>query len=140
MNRIFRPFLDKFVVCYLDDLLVYSRTREEHLQHLRLVFEVLRREQLYAKKSKCLWAQSQVEYLGHIVSADGIRMDPRKSGAVRDWPTPVNLQELRKFLGLTNYFRNFISRFSILAVPLTDLTRKGAFSSRKGAFSDAFFF
>jgi transposase InsO family protein len=129
MNRIFRPFLDKFVVCYLDDILIFSRTREEHLQHLRAVFEVLRREQLYAKKSKCHWAQPQVEYLGHIVSANGIRMDPRKSAAVRDWPAPANLQDLRKFLGLTNYFRKFISRYSIIAAPLTNLTRKGAFSS-----------
>lgn len=129
MNRVFSLYLDKFVVCYLDDILVFSKTREEHIQHLRLVFDILRREQLYAKRSKCHWAQPQVEYLGHIVSSDGIRMDPRKSAVVRDWPVPVNLQELRKFLGLTNYFRKFISRYSVIAAPLTNLTRKGAFSS-----------
>ena len=78
MNRIFRPYLDKFVVCYLDDILIYSKTRDEHLEHLRLVFDTLRREQLYAKQSKCHWAQPQVEYLGHVVSADGIRMDRGK--------------------------------------------------------------
>ncbi|GIL68882.1 hypothetical protein Vafri_22136, partial [Volvox africanus] len=129
MNRIFGPYIDRFVVCYLDDILVYSRTREEHLQHLRLVLDVLRREQLYAKLPKCHWLQPQVEYLGHIVSVDGVRMDPRKTAAVRDWPIPTNVQELRKFLGLTNYFRKFIDRYSILAAPLTSLTRKGAFSS-----------
>ncbi|GIL51949.1 hypothetical protein Vafri_7922, partial [Volvox africanus] len=129
MNRIFGPYIDRFVVCYLDDILVYSRTREEHLQHLRLVLDVLRREQLYTKLPKCHWLQPQVEYLGHIVSVDGVRMDPRKTAAVRDWPIPTNVQELRKFLGLTNYFRKFIDRYSILAAPLTSFTRKGAFSS-----------
>ena len=127
MDRTFRSYIDRFVVCYLDDLLVYSKTREEHLQHLRLVFDILRREQLYAKRSKCHWAQPQVEYLGHVVSADGVRMDPRKTSAVRNWPAPTNLQELRKFLGLTNYFRKFIERYSIITAPLTNLTRKGAF-------------
>lgn len=129
MDRLFRPFLDKFVVCYLDDILVYSKNVDEHIEHLRQVFDVLRREQLYAKLSKCHWAKSQVEYLGHIVSADGIRMDPRKTSAVKDWPKPTNVSDLRKFLGLTNYFRKFIERYSILVAPLTSLTRKGAFTS-----------
>jgi len=129
MDRIFRPYLDKFVVCYLDDILVYSKNIEEHLQHLRLVFDVLRREQLYGKLSKCHWARPQVEYLGHIVAADGVRMDPRKTAAVANWPVPRNVMELRKFLGLTNYFRKFIERYSCLVAPLTSLTRKGAFLS-----------
>ncbi|GFR52906.1 hypothetical protein Agub_g15551 [Astrephomene gubernaculifera] len=129
MDRTFRQYIDKFVVCYLDDILVYSKTKEEHLEHLRLVFDILRKQQLYAKRSKCHWAQSQVEYLGHIVSVDGVRMDPRKTAAVRDWPVPTNVQELRKFLGLTNYFRKFIARYSVLAAPLTSLTGKNAFSS-----------
>ncbi|GIL79609.1 hypothetical protein Vretifemale_8871, partial [Volvox reticuliferus] len=129
MDRIFRPYIDKFIICYLDDILVFSKTREEHLQHLRQVFEILRREQLYAKRTKCHWAQPQVEYLGHIVSQDGVRMDPRKTSVVRDWPVPSSLQELRRFLGLTNYFRKFIERYSVIAAPLTNLTRKGAFSS-----------
>ena len=130
IDRMFRPLIDKgVVVCYLDDVLVVSRTLDEHLEHLRAVLETLRREQLYAKLSKCHWAQEQIEYLGHIVSADGVRMDPKKSAAVRNWPVPKNLQELRKFLGLTNYFRKFIERYSILAAPLTNLLKKGAFAS-----------
>ena len=129
MDRIFRPHIDKFVICYLDDILVYSKTLEEHLQHLRVVLDVLRQQQLYAKSSKCHWAQPQIEYLGHIVSADGVRMDPKKVASVRDWPVPNNLQELRRFLGLTNYFRKFIDRYSMTAAPLTNLTRKGAFLS-----------
>jgi len=129
MDRLFRPYLDKFVVCYLDDILVYSKNIEEHLQHLRLVFDVLWREQLYGKLSKCHWARPQVEYLGHIVAADGVRMDPRKTAAVANWPVPRNVTELRKFLGLTNYFRKFIERYSCLVAPLTSLTRKGAFLS-----------
>ncbi|GIL68945.1 hypothetical protein Vafri_22205, partial [Volvox africanus] len=129
MDRMFRPYIDRFVVCYLDDILVYSKTREEHLEHLKLVLEVLRREQMFAKRAKCFWAQPQVEYLGHIVSATGVKMDPRKVAVVRDWPVPQNLQELRKFLGLTNYFRKFIKQYSVLAAPLTNLTRKGAFIS-----------
>ncbi|GIL63541.1 hypothetical protein Vafri_17585, partial [Volvox africanus] len=83
----------------------------------------------FAKRAKCFWAQPQVEYLGHIVSATGVKMDPRKVAVVRDWPAPQNLQELRKFLGLTNYFRKFIKQYSVLAAPLTNLTRKGAFIS-----------
>jgi hypothetical protein len=130
MDRIFRPFIGRFVVCYLDDVLIYSKTKAEHLTHLRLVLDTLRREQLYAKRSKCHWAQPQVEYLGHVVSVDGVRMDPRKTAAVRDWPVPTSVQDLRKFLGLTNYFRKFIARYSSLAAPLTDLTKKDAFLAR----------
>ncbi|GIL91531.1 hypothetical protein Vretifemale_19138 [Volvox reticuliferus] len=84
---------------------------------------------LFAKRAKCFWAQPQVEYLGHIVSAAGVRMDPRKVAVVRDWPVPQNLQELCKFLGLTNYFRKFIKQYSVLVAQLTDLTREGAFNS-----------
>ncbi|GLI71674.1 hypothetical protein VaNZ11_016955, partial [Volvox africanus] len=86
MDCMFRPYIDRFVVCYLDDILIYSKTREEHLKHLELVLEVMKREQLFAKHAKCFWAQPQVEYLGHIVSATGIRMDPRKVAVVREWP------------------------------------------------------
>ena len=89
--------MENFVVCYLDDILVYSKTKEEHLQHVRLVLDILRREQLFAKQSKCFWAQTQVESLGHVVSSDGVRMDPRKTAAVRDWPVPASLHEIRNF-------------------------------------------
>ena len=124
-----RPYIDKFVVCYLDDILIYSKTKEEHLHHLGMVLDVLRKHQLYAKLSKCHWVQEQVEYLGHVVSADGVRMDPRKVAAVRDWPVPSGVQELSKFLGLTNYFRKFVARYSIVAAPLTSLMHQNAFLS-----------
>jgi hypothetical protein len=130
MDRIFRLYIDRFVVCYLDDILIFSKSKEEHLQHLRLVLDTLRREQLYAKRSKCHWAQAQVEYLGHVVSAEGVRMDPRTTAAVRDWPVPTSFGELRQFLGLINYFRKFIPRYSSVAAPLTDLTKKDAFFGR----------
>ena len=122
MDRIFGPFLNKFVFCYLDDLCIASRSKQEHLQHLELVLSKLREAKLQAKLSKCSWAQPQVEYLGHIVSADGVRMDPKKTAAVRDWPVPKSATELRGFLGLANYFRKFIRNLSGLAAPLHELT------------------
>ncbi|GIM05343.1 hypothetical protein Vretimale_9815, partial [Volvox reticuliferus] len=85
MDSIFHPCIDRFIVCYLDDILVYSKTKEEHLQHLRLILDTLHKERLSPRRSKCHWAQSQVEYLGHVVSVDGIRMDPRKTTAVQNW-------------------------------------------------------
>ncbi|GLI58974.1 hypothetical protein VaNZ11_000794 [Volvox africanus] len=128
MDCMFSLYIDRFIVCYLDDILIYSKMREEHLKHLELVLEVMKREQLFAKRAKCFWAQPQVEYLGHIVSATGIRMDPRKVAVVHEWPAPQNLTKLHQFLGLTNYFRKFIKNYSIITAPLTNLTKKGGFT------------
>jgi hypothetical protein len=126
MNTIFRPFLNKFVLVYLDDILIYSRTPEEHCLHLRQVLEVLREHRLYANLRKCSFAKPEQSYLGHVITAEGIKVDPRKTTAVTNWPRPTSLGDLRSFLGLATYFRKFIRHFAQLAMPLHRLTRKDA--------------
>jgi transposase InsO family protein len=125
MNEIFgsRGYLGKFVLVYLDDILVYSKTPEDHLKHLRLVLQALRDEELFAKSSKCHFNKSELKYLGHIVGAEGIKVDPGKAAVVRDYPRPATVGEVRSFLGLATYFRRFIQGFGILARPLNRLTR-----------------
>ncbi|GJW74310.1 putative nucleotidyltransferase, ribonuclease H [Tanacetum coccineum] len=125
MNRIFHEYLDKFVIVFIDDILVYSKSEEEHERHLRIVLEILRQKKLYAKFSKCEFWLQQVAFLGHIVSADGIIMDPSKVEAITKWPRPTTVTEVRSFLGLAGYYRHFIEGFSRLALPLTQLMRKG---------------
>jgi hypothetical protein len=122
MNDIFRPLLDKCVLVYLDDILVYSRTAEEHLGHLQQVLSLLRQNRLYAKMSKCAFMLPSVDFLGHIVSADGIKPDPGKLQAIQQWPVPRSTTEVRSFHGLAAYYRKFISGFSKIAAPLTQLT------------------
>jgi len=124
MNRVFSPFLDKFVVVFIDDILVYSKTREEHAEHLRAVFQLLRDHQLYAKLGKCQFWMESVSFLGHIISEQGISVDPRKVEAVQEWPVPTSVSEVRSFLGLAGYYRRFVQDFSRIAEPLTRLTRK----------------
>jgi len=104
MNNVFREYLDKFVIIYLDDILVYSKTKDEHVQHLRNVLSKLREHKLYAKIVKCEIMKNVVEYLGHFISDQGISVDKRKIEAVRNWPTPSNVSELRSFLGLASYY------------------------------------
>jgi hypothetical protein len=125
MNGVFRDYLDKFVIVFLDDILIYSKTEEEHEQHLRMVLQVLREHQLYAKLSKCTFYQKQIHYLGHIVSEDGIAVDPEKIEAIKGWPTPKNISEVRSFMGLAGYYRRFIEGFSKIAHPITSLQKKG---------------
>ena len=124
MNRIFRPYLDKFVIVFIDDILVYSKTEEEHADHLRTVLQILRDRKLYAKLSKCEFWKSEVKFLGHVVSKQGIAVDPAKVEAVMNWERPTSVTEIRSFLGLAGYYRRFIKGFSQLALPLTKLTRK----------------
>ena len=124
MNRIFRQYLDQFVVVFIDDILIYSKSREEHEEHLRIVLNVLREKQLYAKLSKCEFWLSEVKFLGHVISRDGVAVDPHKVEAVLDWKRPESVTEIRSFLGLAGYYRRFIPNFSRLALPLTKLTRK----------------
>ena len=124
MNRVFQPFLDRFVIVFIDDILVYSKTIEEHEEHLRTVLQTLREKKLYAKFKKCEFWLDQVVFLGHVVTKDGISVDPAKIEAVVNWSRPTNVTEIRSFLGLAGYYRRFVDGFSRLAAPLTSLTRK----------------
>ena len=125
MNRVCRPYLDKFVIVFIDDILIYSRSEEEHRQHLRLILETLRAEKLYAKFSKCEFWIREVNFLGHVVSEKGIHVDPAKIQAIKNWSAPTTPTEIRQFLGLAGYYRRFIQNFSKIAKPLTTLTQKG---------------
>ena len=125
MNRVFRPYVDQFVVVFIDDILVYSKDVQEHEQHLRIVMETLREKKLYAKLSKCDFWIKKVSSLGHIVSAEGIRVDPINIEAVVNWKPPRNVTEVRSFLGLAGYYRKFVKGFFVIASLLTKLLRKG---------------
>src|SRR5262249_8761447 len=124
MNRVFRPYLDRFVIVFIDDVLVYSPDEESHREHLRAVLETLRTHQLYAKFSKCEFWLETVKFLGHVISKEGVAVDPSKVQAVLEWNAPKTPSEIRSFLGLAGYYRRFIRDFSTLASPLTNLTRK----------------
>jgi hypothetical protein len=108
MNGVFREYLDKFVIVFLDGILIYSKSEEEHEQHLRMVLQVLREHQLYAKLRKCSFYHKKIHYLGHIISEDGIGVDPEKIEAIREWSAPKNVTEVRSFMGLAGYYRIFI--------------------------------
>ena len=122
MHQAFRPLLDESVLVFLDDILIYSKTLADHKRHVRQVLDILRREKLYAKASKCDFFKSQVEFLGHIVGADGVRMMEDKVKAVQEWPTPTKVGHVRSFLGTAGYYRKFIKDFSKIAAPLSELT------------------
>ncbi|XP_047267518.1 uncharacterized protein LOC124897941 [Capsicum annuum] len=124
MNRIFQPYLDQFLVIYLDDIVVYSSSMEKHVRHLQLVFNVLRENELCVKREKCTIAQPKVQFLGHTISQGQIQMDSDKVEAIRDWEVPTKVPKLRSFLGLANYYRRFILGYSDIAAPLTDLLKK----------------
>ncbi|GBG91477.1 hypothetical protein CBR_g52433 [Chara braunii] len=124
MNDLFRPWLDRFAVVYLDDILVFSPTLEEHRGHLRQVLEKLREANFKINAKKCDWAKTQVLNLGHILDGDGVKPEDSKIAAIRDWPTPRTLTELRSFLGLANYYRKFVRNFSTIVAPLRRLLRK----------------
>jgi hypothetical protein len=127
MNEVLAPFLRKFVMVSLDDILIYSPTLEDHVNHLTLVLQELRKHKLYMKQSKCSFAQSKLEYLGHIISVEGVSTDPTKTVDMLKWPVPSNVTELRGFLGLTGYYRKFGKHCGLIARPLTQLLRKHQF-------------
>nr|XP_029143459.1 uncharacterized protein LOC112805764 isoform X1 [Arachis hypogaea] len=127
MNRIFQPYLRKFIAIFFDDILIYSRTWADHLEHLKTTLAVLRTHDLYAKASKCSFGQSQIDYLGHVVCSMGIKVDPSKIEAIQAWPKPNSLKQLRGFLGLTGYYRKFVLGYAQLAHPLTELLKKNNF-------------
>ena len=126
MNRVFRPYLDQFIMVFINDILVYSRDEQEHGQHLKIVLQNLREKKLYAKLSKCVFWLKEVSFLGHIVSVEGIRVsvDPDKIEAMVNWKPPRSVTEVRSFLGLAGYYRRFVKRFSVIASLRTKLLRK----------------
>ena len=134
MNRILRPFIGKFVVVYLDDIVVYSETLNEHIQHLTQIFEVLRLHTLYAKPSKCVFAVPALEFCGHLVGGGTIRPLSSKVAIIIEWPTPTNVHEVRVFLGMVTYYRRFIRAFARICVPLFDLLKEADAETRKKKF------
>ena len=124
MNRVFKPYLDKFVVVFIDDILIYSKSNVEHGEHLMIVLQTLRTHPLYAKLSKCEFWLNSVSFLGHVISKEGVRVDPKKVEAVSNWPRPTNVTEIRSFLGMAGYYRRFVKDFSRISSPLARLIRK----------------
>ena len=124
MNRVFRPYVDQFVIVFIDDILVYSKDRESHDTHLRVVLETLKKEQLYTKLSKCEFWLTEVSFLGRIVSKEGIQVDPKKIEVVVEWKPPRYVAEVRSFLGLAGYYRRFVKGFSMIAAPMMRLLQK----------------
>ncbi|GJS78373.1 putative reverse transcriptase domain-containing protein [Tanacetum coccineum] len=130
MNRVYRLYLDKFMIVFIDNILIYSKTQEEHVEHLRLVLGRLKKEEPYAKFSKCEFWLREVQFLGHVINGDGIHVDPSKIEVVKNWKAPRTPTEVRSFLGLAGYYRKFIENFSKIAKSLTILTQKGKVSVR----------
>ena len=127
MNSIFRPYFRKFILVFFDDILIYSPTWEQHLEHVQLTLVVLRQHQFYVKMSKCAFGKQELEYLGHIITHRGVKVDEKKIEAMVAWPRPSNITELRGFLGLTGYYRKFVQGYGLIAQPLTNLLKKGNF-------------
>jgi len=121
-NRIFQPYLDQFVIIFIDDILIYSKSPQEHAHHLSIVLSILREKQLFANFSKCKFWLSEVKFLGHVISQGGVAVDQSKVEADQNWTRPKNVSEVRSFLGLVGYYRRFIMKFSQIALPLTRLT------------------
>jgi hypothetical protein len=125
MNSILSPLLRRCVLVFVDDILIYSATLEDHVNHLRQLFQILVKHQLKVKQSKCSFAQQRLSYLGHIITPNGVSTDDDKIRVVQNWPVPGSVKELRSFLGLTGYYRKFVCHYGILSKPLTNLLRKG---------------
>ena len=124
MNIILRNYLDNFVVVFIEDILIYSKNEQEHEEHLKIVLQVLREQQLYTKFSKCDLFKDKIHYLGHVVSKDGISVNPDKVKAMMKWLVPKNVYDMRSFMGITGYYRKFIEGFSNISYPVTSLKNK----------------
>ncbi|GMJ12521.1 hypothetical protein HRI_004921300 [Hibiscus trionum] len=127
MNDLFKPYLRKCVLVFFDDILVYSPNLADHANHLRIVLNVLRKNQLFSKESKCFFGQQKVEYLGYVISRDEVSTDSSKIEAMKQWPLPSSLKSLRDFLGLTGYYRKFIKGYGEISKPLTEMLKKDGF-------------
>ena len=127
MNHIFNKQLRKSVLVFFDDILIYSRTWEDHIRHVEEVLSIMESQSLFAKLSKCEFGLREVLYLGHVISADGVKVHEEKIQVIQNWPSPQNIIELCGFLGLCAYYRRFVKGFSQLTTLLIDLTKKGAF-------------
>jgi hypothetical protein len=136
MNNIFSQYLDKFILVFIDDIMVYSKTKEEHEEHLRIVLQTLRKHKLYAKFDNLAYSfqkeiqylghyQKEIQYLGHVIFAEGIVIDPEKIRAIMEWSVPKNVADIRSFMGITRYYRGFIELFSKIPYPITSLQNKG---------------
>ncbi|GJU24461.1 putative nucleotidyltransferase, ribonuclease H [Tanacetum coccineum] len=125
MNRVCKPYLDKFVIVFIDDILIYSKSKKEHEEHLKAILELLKKDQLYAKFSKCEFWIPKVQFLGHVIDSRGIHVDPAKIESIKDWASLKTPTEIRQFLDLAGYYRRFIEGFSKIATSMTKLTQKG---------------
>jgi hypothetical protein len=124
MNEVLRAFIGRFVVVYFDDILIYSKSLEDHLDHLRAVFNALRDARLYGNLEKCTFCTNRVAFLGYVVTAQGIEVDPAKIEAIESWPQPKTVTQVRSFLGLAGFYRRFVKDFGSIAAPLNELTKK----------------
>ena len=124
MNHVLRAFIGKFVVVYFDDILIYSKSLHNHISHLQLVLDVLRKEKLYANLKKCTFCTDKFVFLGFVVSSKGIEVDEEKIKAIQEWPAPSSVNNVRSFHGLANFYRRFVKDFSTIAAPLTEIIKK----------------
>nr|GFB32460.1 putative reverse transcriptase domain-containing protein [Tanacetum cinerariifolium] len=124
MNRVCKPYLDKFVIVFIDDILIYLKDEKEHEEHLKAILELLKKEELYSKFSMCEFWIPKVQFLGHMIDSQGIHVDPAKIESVRDWASPKSPTEICQFLGLAGYYRRFIEGFLKITKPMTKLTQK----------------
>jgi hypothetical protein len=138
INSVFMPELDKFIIVFIDDILIYSKNLEDHARHLHIILQRLREHHLYAKFSKCEFWLDTVKFLGHTISSDGISVDPSKIQEVMDWEPPTLVHQIRSFLGLASYYRRFIPNFSKIAKPMTELLKKGVKFSWNEKYEEAF--
>jgi hypothetical protein len=131
MTQVLRPFMGKFVVAYFDNILIYSKSKDQHLTHLEQVCTALRKERLYANLKKCSFFIDKVIFLGFVVSSKGVSADPQKIKTIVDWPKPKNIHEVQSFHGLATFYRRFIRGFSTIMAPITDCMKQGEFKWSK---------
>ena len=124
MHEVLRAFIGRFVVVYFDDILIYSKSLEDHVTHLRAVFDALRAARLFGNLEKCTFCTDRVVFLGYVVTAQGIELDPAKIAAISSWPTPLTVTQVRSFLGLAGFYRRFVKDFGSIAAPLNERTKK----------------